>query len=220
MAKEHVRRKPSDRTVAIHEAGHVVAACRLLRGITEAGLGGHKRKARTAAGYTILRGGFRHHEKPKKIAAKDRARLAEHGFRAIVVSFAGPMAHARHSRKDFDAVLETYGGNDHELIKRIASHVHGCEVWQHAGGFNLFGKSPCIFHLSGEAKALIARATDYTRQLVTDDWHLIERVAAKLLKAGRIERDDPLLAKIPRITGALLSPPDPYSRQRRRPGAL
>jgi hypothetical protein len=199
---------PSKRTVAIHEAGHIVAACRLLRGITEAGLGGHK-KVGTVADYAILRGGYRHHEwragkeVRTRVTGKNRARLAEHAFRAIVVSFAGPMAHARHTHRSFDAVLETYGTNDHEQIKGIACHVHGGEVWEFIGGFNLFGKSSRQFRLSDDANAVVARGADYTRQLVADDWRLIERIGTKLLRAGRIEHDDPLLAKIPRITGPL-----------------
>ena len=202
MAKEHVRRKPSDRTVAIHEAGHVVGACRLLRGVKEAGLGHHNFSKVEAAGYVLFKGPFRHHEKNKTIAAKDRARVTEHGFRQIVVCLAGPLAHARHTRRSFKDVLDVWGSNDLGQARTLGSHITTGIVYMQLvsrRGLLFPGK---FLQMSDEAREVVAAAEEYARQLVADDWLLIEAVANKLM-AGALKHDDPVLRRITRIDGRL-----------------
>jgi len=202
MAKEHARRKPSDRTAAYHEAGHAVAACRLLRGVKEAGLGHHNFSKVEAAGYVLFKGPFRHHEKNKTIAAKDRARVTEHGFRQIVVCLAGPLAHARHTRRSFKDVLDVWGSNDLEQARTLGSHITtGIAYMQLVSRRGLLfpGK---FLHMSDEAHEVVAAAEARARQLVADDWPLIEAVAKKLM-AGALKHDDPVLRRITRIDGTL-----------------
>ena len=184
--------KPSNRTVAYHEAGHIVAACRLLRGIKEAALGHHKSSKVEAAGFVIFRGAFSHHEGGKRaIPVKAPARLAEHGFRDIVVKLAGPMAHARLTKKGFDNVLDVWGRVDREQARTVACHITTGICYA-----SFLGNR--ILLLSDEAQAVMERANVYARELVRDDWSLIEAVAKKLM-ASSLKHNDALLARIERI---------------------
>lgn len=193
---------PSRIVVAHHEAAHAVMACRLLRGVKYVELHPDPEKMGSYGTVHVL-GKYQHFRKSGPSPWNDPKR-SEHAFRSCIMSYAGPVAHSRIARCRFQKLMFGHGMQDRQDILLAVSHVRKGVGFLHQGGFAtmLFGPPPAM--VTGEALDFAEAALRRSRKLVTADWTVIEAVAHKLAKRGRLEGDDVLLRKIERTREKLL----------------
>lgn len=182
-----VLRRPSRLAVAYHEAGHAVAAQRLLRGVKCVRVGDDY--ALVSHGCTYTRGAYLCRAK----VSFDDPKRSEHAFRSCVMSYAGPVAHSRFARLPLDRVLEVWGTSDVRQAYNVAGDVReGLLIWC---GMVICGPGA---NVTGAARAFCEAALEAAKELVARDWRLISATARKLAKRGELLGDDPVLRKIRR----------------------
>lgn len=196
------------RATAYHEAGHVVACCRLLHGIHYARAclassnGSERVRVRSlgctltlslrqqtpddflfTAGVVEPRRPFNKHVRKVPLAKyepdENRRRVFMNGFSDIMMSLAGPFAEARYTRRKAATVMLTNGIGDVQDANAVATFLAGDD--------------------KTVAQDILNHATERAQVLVRRDWQKIVAVAEKLASKGVIQGDDALLQDIEQI---------------------
>ena len=190
-SRHKVRRvlhRPSRLAVAYHEAGHAIAAQRLLRGVKCVRVGDNSALISHGCAYT--RGAYLCRA---KVLPFDDPKRSERAFRSCVMSYAGPVAHSRFARLPLDRVLEVWGISDVRQAHEVAGDVReGLIVF---GGMVICGPGATV---TGAARAFCEAALEAAKELVARDWRLISAAARNFAKRGELLGDDPVLRKISR----------------------
>lgn len=177
------------RVTAYHEAGHVVACCRLLHGIHSARVFSKTRGrivdrrgrvVRGAYGTTEPCGCFNTHLHGLTLAKLEpeegRRAVYTGGFRHIIMTLAGGIAEARYTRRHTDKIMRTSAREDIDDVTDVGMFLAGGD--------------------EAELRDIVGAATQVARVLVSRDWQKIVAVAEKLARVGVIEGDDALLETI------------------------
>lgn len=179
------------KNVAYHEAGHAVAACRLLFGFHYAkvlprGQSTHvdrRGRERVCSG-TVDCGSFDvplFYPAMSELRDEQRAPIFDQGFRHMIVDLAGPYSEARYSKQGSFTVALIGGGGDWKNAKRTAAYLAG----ENAG-------------------ELLKLADRWAGRLVRENWSSVRAVAEKLSAVGEILIDDDTVAGIERVDEQLL----------------